>query len=1266
MSEASVSRTNPYVGPRAFDEADADRFFGRTQESRQLSSLVIAHRAVLLYAQSGAGKTSLLQASLVPALKGRKRIVVLPIGRVSGEDRQDATNIFVYNTLLTLYGEEADRERLAQVSLADGLAPLLTSDADERRPRPRLLILDQFEEIFTSHTERYRDRSGFFAQLDECLTRFPQLSLLLAMREDYIAHIDPYVGQLPDRLRTRFRLERLGPEAAKQSVEAPLEGTGRHYGSGVAATLIDNLRRIQRRQLTAAGEELVYELGPYVEPVHLQIVCQQLWDRLPADRQQIEVADIQQFGDVDQALRSFYESALQGALPLAGMGERLLRGWIEQQLITSSGTRALIFRGESSTAGLPNMALDRLADNYVIRPEERAGGFIYELSHDRLVEPILASNRAWREANYNPLAAALAAWQSGGSQPEELPSGTQLDELETYLEEHKADVNLAEISFIQDARVSENDRLADAARRTQRRVIFIAAIVGMVLVVLLVLALVSASTARTNEQLAQAAQETAEAEEQISNELRSIAEVAAIAALVAEETAVAAQATSDSDAGQAIAAQATSEFNAGQAAAAQAAAERLRRVILAQSLASLAGRLPFLNSNDTEQAALVGIAAANLNREVDANAGVLIRSSLEDLLDRPDFNRSLSGHTNDVLSVAWSPDGATLASASDDHTIRLWDVATGEESDILSGHNHSVRSVAWSPDGATLVSASDDHTIRLWDVASGAEIEILSGHTNAVLNVAWSPDGATLASASEDLTIRLWDVATGTENDVLTGHFNHVLNVAWSPDGATLASTSSDKTIRLWDVATGAEIGIFSSPGGAWELSVAWSPDGATLASASHDSTIRLWDVATGSVVEFLRDHTSHVFSLAWSPDGTTLASASGDRSVRLWDIATGEESDILSGHTEAVFSVAWSPDGTTLASASEDLTIRLWKDTSGSMVDILTGHTERVQSVAWSPDGATLASASSDQTIRLWDVAAGIEIDILSNHTDPVWRLAWSPDGTILASAFAGRTTIRLWDVASGSVVNLLSDNRNGVHNMAWSPDSTTLASASGDFTIRLWDVATGAEIDGLSGHTETIQSVAWSPDGTTLASASSDQTIRLWDVATGAEIDIFRGHTDPVWSVAWSPDGNTIASASIDHTIRLWDIATGVEIYTLIGHTESVFSVAWSPDGATLASASSDQTIRLWDVATGVEIDTLTGHTDLVLNVAWSPDGTALASASADDTVRLWLSEAELIHRACNLVSRNLTWAEWQEFLPDEPYAIQCDNHPLPDDLP
>jgi WD40 repeat protein len=448
--------------------------------------------------------------------------------------------------------------------------------------------------------------------------------------------------------------------------------------------------------------------------------------------------------------------------------------------------------------------------------------------------------------------------------------------------------------------------------------------------------------------------------------------------------------------------------------------------------------------------------------------------------------QTLTGHSNSVISVAYSPDGQTLASGSSDKTIKLWNVNTGKLLQTLTGHSDWVWSVAYSPDGQTLASGSEDETIKLWDVKTGNLLQTLEGY----YKVAYSPDGQTLAlaSGSDDKTIKLWNVKTGKSLQTLKGHSEVVSSVAYSPDGQTLASGSLDKTIKLWNVNTG---NLLQTLEGYSE--VAYSPDGQTLALASRsdDNTIKLWNVNTGKLLQTLKGHSDSVYSVVYSPNGQTLASGSDDNTIKLWNVKTGKLLQTLTGHSDSVWSVAYSPNGQTLVSGSRDNTIKLWNVKTGKLLQTLEDHSDSVNSVAYSPNGQTLASGSWDKTIKLWNVKTGKLLQTLEGHSDLVRSVAYSPNGQ-------------------------------------------TLASGSRDSTIKLWDVKTGNLLQTLEGYSE----VAYSPDGQTLAltSESDDKTIKLWDVKTGKLLQTFTAHSSSVYSVAYSPDGQTLASGGYDKTIKIW----------------------------------------------------------------------------------------------------------------------------------
>ncbi len=502
---------------------------------------------------------------------------------------------------------------------------------------------------------------------------------------------------------------------------------------------------------------------------------------------------------------------------------------------------------------------------------------------------------------------------------------------------------------------------------------------------------------------------------------------------------------------------------------------------------------------------------------------------------------TLTGHADEVTGAAFSPDGATVVSASLDGTARIWDAATGRELRALVGHTDGVTRATYSPDGATVVTASRDGTARLWDAATGRAGKTLLGHADEVTSAAFSPDGATVVSASRDGSVKLWDAATGVEVRTLAGHAEAVTSAAFSPDGGRVASADRNGTVRIWEAATGRELRTLS--GYAGDLSGAsFRPDGALLVTASDDDAAKLWDPASGRELRAFVGHTDDVTGAAFSPDGATVVSASRDETVRLWDAATGRELRTLTGHAGGVTAAAFSPDGGRVVTASRDGTVRIW-DATGRPPQARAGVAAWVTSAPQSIDGTRVVSSGDDRTVRLWNPSATRDQRTLTGHAGGVTCTAFSPDGATVVTA-SRDLTVRLWDAAAGRELRTLAGHTHAVTSAAFSPDGGRVVSASDDNTVKLWDPATGQELLSLDGDKSGrgFAFARFSVDGRGIAGGGRDKTLTVWDTTVHAYEDVLRARSDaPDSSFAVTADGRRIVAGWLAGDDTVWSLTTG-----------------------------------------------------------------------------------------------------------------------------
>ena len=950
-----MTANNPYVGPRSFSKTE--KLYGRDRELRVLTDRLIAERIVLLHSPSGAGKSSLVQAGLIPELS-EEGFFVHPTIRVNAEypselikasdTLNDARrfNRFTFSTLLSLeerYQPEQRTKlnRLARLSLADYLALRAIED---QRDGPEFLIFDQFEEILSLEPNDRAAKNYFFSQLRNILRNRNRWALFV-MRTDYVGALEPYARNIPTYFSNTFHLELLGVKAALEAIQLPAKKAGIDFTDAAAQKLVDDLRRVHVQAIDGSVQD---QLGPYIEPVQLQVVCYRLWENKNADKMVIDEHDLANVGDVNQSLADYYAMSVSRAAEATQIPERSIREWFDQKLISPEGTRSLVRIGVDVSEGLPNEAIRNLESTHLIRPEKRAGQIWYELAHDRLIEPVRSDNKRWFESNLNLFQRQAKLWIEQGRGEGLLLRGNELDIAQN--EAKRIILTPEESAFLGACRSLRQRELRD---KKQRRLIASGFLISVILFFVAVFFSISAVAANRSFE-AQAITARAASTEAIAQQ--STAQAASTQAVAQRSTAQAASFEANTNARSAATARANAEIEKLKANEQEQLALEEKRSTRANELA--AQSILAQNKAQNSLAVLLAIEAFQIIDNSNTRIQLLSALSIQGRLFLTN-----SGETGIAPYLGFDTSGKTIISSnfyncpveSKNYLCRQGVFKTWKISNFVTSNGREVveitqdktiqekdvmlDAITISPDGRLIVSAvclpsagniirCEQEKLLFKDLNTltpvGKEIVIAQNSFNSrnVLLV-FSPDGSTLAVAINDETLLLLETQNYTEKARIEAR-NGIAQIAFSPDGKMLAFAGGyDNTLTFvkLDSLESKELLIPSKTRAL--ISLAYSPDGSLLALGSSEGLMLLWDIEEASIVAQMYDRQGRVLRLAFSPDGKILAASLDNFYLTVWDVANRQPlTRPIFRHTASVNSLAFSKDGKMLASAGNEIVL--------------------------------------------------------------------------------------------------------------------------------------------------------------------------------------------------------------------------------------------------------------------------------------------------------------------------------------------------------
>jgi WD40 repeat protein len=1068
-----------------------------------------------------------------------------------------------------------------------------------------LLIVDQFEELFTL-CRAESEREAFIDNLLNAAESPGPVIVIIALRADFYGHCSGY-----QRLRQAVsgRQEYIGPLNAaelRRGIEQPARDAGWEFQAGLVELILKDV-----------GDE------PGVLPL-LSHALLETWRRRRGRTMTLE--SYSETGGVSGAIVQTADSAFNGLSP-------------EQQTIARRIFLRLTELGEGTQETRRRATLSELAHQPKEMPavEQVLGALsearlitlaqgVVEVAHEALIQQWPAL-RSWLDEDREGLrirrhlSASALAWDRIGRDPGELYRGARLAQALEWiaLPDHMEQLNPFEREYLLASQQFEAREAAE--REAQRRQQLEAA-----------------------RQLAEAQRQKAEQQAQATRRLRRRAFYLTGALLALSVLAVVVLMLSFRN------------------ASLRDEAEGQAQIAFSRELIAAAARNL---QTDPELSNWLALQAVSVSQSAGIPISLELENILHEAVQASRVRFTMPGHTGTIWSTAYSPDGAIVATGSDDQTIKLWDALTGRELRTLSGHRGSVEDVAFSPDGSRLASVSMDGTARLWNPVSGEPEAVLEPQTGALFIVAFSPDGRQLATGSEDGRVKVWDVQGGQPAGEALLELAGQGLPAFSPDGTRLATAGQDGAAHVWEIRTGEE--LLSVP--VETNGLGFSPDGARLATVAQDKVI-IWDASSGQELISLCCHAFLIREVAFSPDGTRLATAGQEGAAKVWDAETGKELITLAGHAGAVDSLAFSPAcadppeapfhwcGRYLATGGRDGSLRIWDVSPAGSRELLTSAG---MTGGYSADGRRLnlfeLIVPNQAQVHRWEIPSGgepreIALDALPPLPSPIVAGDFSPDR--LQMAVAGLDGIvQLWDVESGQdiVTRTLPVSPGWATGIAITPAGPRLISMDGVNQITIWDVMTGQELFSLPPPDAVV---GFNPDGTQIATGSIDGVVRVWDGLTGQALFSLADNNLPVNAVVYSPDGKRLAGGGLDSVIKVWDLETRELLYDLAGHTSSIFSLEFSPDGKLLASGSFDGAAKVWDVSgnsptAGQELYHFSGSMAPITSVFFSPDGKHVGTGGYfDQVVRVYtLDPEELVTIGNSRLTRPFTVQECQRYL-------------------